>query len=265
MEGVIFDIKRFALHDGPGIRTTVFFKGCPLKCWWCHNPEGISPKPLQIDKEIALGEKLMTMKQELGRRYSVAELVRELEKDRIFMDESGGGITLSGGEPLLQHEFVMELLPELKRLGFHVTMDTCAYVDSVVLEKTTSFTDLYLLDIKHTDKQEHKRYTGADLTIILENLALLADKGCRLRIRIPLIPVINASKETVESYISILQQHSHAIDAVDILPYHKIAANKYVRFEMENKMNGIEEPDDAQTEAFAETFRKAGYNVTIGG
>ncbi|PLW99137.1 MAG: glycyl-radical enzyme activating protein [Marinilabiliales bacterium] len=265
MEGIIFDIKRFALHDGPGIRTTVFFKGCPMRCWWCHNPEGIDPESTLINKEVAMGEKRITVKQELGKAYTVEALVQELEKDRVFMDESNGGITLSGGEPLLQHEFIMELLPILKQRGFHVTIDTCGYVNSVVMAASMPFADLYLFDIKHMNESEHLKYTGAMLSTVLKNLRLVADSGGRIRVRIPYIPSINGTDEIAVKYLSTLQPIATAVDAVDILPYHKIAANKYVRFNMENKMDGIAEPDEEQTNAFAEVFRNAGYKVTIGG
>lgn len=265
MDGIIFDIKRFALHDGPGIRTTVFFKGCPMRCWWCHNPEGIDPKPAVINKEVAMGEKRMTVKQELGKKWSVSHLVQELEKDRVFMDESGGGVTLSGGEPLLQHEFVMELLPALKKRGFHVTIDTCGYVNTTVLEKTLPYADLYLFDLKHMDEREHLKYTGAELSVVLKNLKIVAENGGRIRVRIPYIPTINGTDEIAKKYLETLHPVAKVIDAVDILPYHKIAANKYVRFEMDNKMDGFEEPAEEQTNAFAAIFENAGYNVTIGG
>jgi pyruvate formate lyase activating enzyme len=265
MEGIIFDIKRFALHDGPGIRTTVFFKGCSMRCWWCHNPEGIAPEPALIKKDVALGEKHVLLDQQLGRKWKVQELVSELEKDRLFMDESGGGVTLSGGEPLLQHEFVLPLLQQLKSRGFHIALDTCGYVNSEVLKKTLPYTDLYLFDLKHTEESAHLKYTGAELKLVLDNLLLITENGGRVRIRIPYIPVINGRDEIAAGYLSTLSRVSKAVDAVDILPYHKIAANKYVRFNMENKMGGIEEPDDKQTKAFADVFRNAGYNVTIGG
>ncbi len=265
MEGVIFDIKRFALHDGPGIRTTVFFKGCPLKCWWCHNPEGIDPKPAIIHKEVSLGDKRVAVKQNLGKMYSVASLIAELEKDRVFMDESGGGVTLSGGEPLMQHEFVLQLLPHLKQRNFHVALDTCGYVSKEVMEKTVPFADLYLFDLKHPDPVSHKKYTGADLSVVLDNLHTLASKNCAVRIRIPFIPQINGSSEMAQQYLALLKAYASAVRAIDILPYHKIAANKYVRFEMENKMNDFLEPSQEQTDAFAAVFLNAGFDVTVGG
>jgi pyruvate formate lyase activating enzyme len=181
------------------------------------------------------------------------------------MDESGGGVTLSGGEPLLQHEFVLPLLQQLKSRGFHIALDTCGYVNSEVLKKTLPYTDLYLFDLKHTEESAHLKYTGAELKLVLDNLLLITENGGRVRIRIPYIPVINGRDEIAAGYLSTLSRVSKAVDAVDILPYHKIAANKYVRFNMENKMGGIEEPDDKQTKAFADVFRNAGYNVTIGG
>ena len=264
-KAIIFDIKRFAVHDGPGIRTTVFFKGCTMNCWWCHNPESIAEKPVAINRILKLGDESYTRSQTIGKEYSPEELVTEIAKDRVFMDESGGGVTLSGGEPLVQHQFLSALLPMLKKQGFHIALDTCGFVPGKVMESVVPFIDLFLFDLKHPDAEMHKKYTGADLSVIIDNFNFLAAKNCTIRVRIPFIPGINDSEKCIAGFMDILNQGRGAIQQVDILAYHKIADNKYKRFALENRMTAFAEPDEKATESFADAFRKAGFNVTIGG
>jgi len=163
MEGIIFDIKRFAVHDGPGIRTTFFLKGCPLNCWWCHNPESIS-KGIFFDKKQNVA---------IGKKYSVQDILIEAEKDRIFFDESDGGITLSGGEPLLQYEFTLEIVKELHQAGFHVSLDTTGYTSEKRISEIAEYVDLFLFDLKHLNDSLHKKFTGVSNIQILNNLRLL--------------------------------------------------------------------------------------------
>lgn len=264
-KAIIFDIKRFAVHDGPGIRTTVFFKGCTMNCWWCHNPESISATPVSVNRILTLGNEKYTRSQIIGKDYSVDELMNEIAKDRVFMDESDGGVTLSGGEPLLQHKFLSVLLPRLKKQGFHVALDTCAFVPKHVMESVVPFVDLFLFDLKNPEPEMHKKYTGAELSVVVENFNYLISKNCNIRVRIPFIPGINDSENSINGFIEILKKGVAAIQQVDILPYHKIADNKYKKFALENRMNAFAEPDEMATESFASAFRKAGFNVTIGG
>ena len=154
LTGIIFDIKRFAVHDGPGIRTTVFMKGCPLKCLWCHNPESLDPLPCIIERVSRIGSLSFTDKEVVGQVKTVQEVMADLEKERVFMDESGGGVTFSGGEPLLQHEFLLELLTACKSSGMPTAVDTCGFAAPSVLRKIIPFTDLFLYDLKIMDENK---------------------------------------------------------------------------------------------------------------
>ncbi|OYT13869.1 MAG: hypothetical protein B6I19_02890 [Bacteroidetes bacterium 4572_114] len=162
MRGIVFDIKRFAIHDGPGIRTTIFLKGCPLKCWWCHNPESQDIKTFTDVKTIVLDGAPFEKQEEIGKLMSVEELLEIIEKESVFYDESGGGVTFSGGEPLLQHEFLLEILKALKQKNIHTTVDTCGFAKWEIFEQIIDYTDLFLYDLKHIDQKKHKLFTGAD-------------------------------------------------------------------------------------------------------
>ena len=236
---IIFDIQRNSFVDGPGIRTTVFFKGCNLKCKWCHNPESQSPKPQILfykDKCTGCGRcKGITekntefvcfhdAKQICGKEYTVEEVFDTIQKDRPFYEASGGGITLSGGECLLQADFCAALLARLKAEGLATAVDTCGYVSQDAFDKVIPYTDLFLYDIKAIDEDVHLRCTGHSNKCILENLRYLQSCGKAVEIRVPYVPGFNDGQK--EKILSFLKAFS-SIVRVRILPYHNYAATKY--------------------------------------
>lgn len=262
--GVLFDVKRFALHDGPGIRTTVFLKGCPLSCSWCHNPESQKPEPEMMFWEercvgcgacvpvcpvgaISISDGLARTDREgctvcgdcvaacpkgaraiAGGTWSVDRLLDEIEKDVLFYDESGGGVTLSGGEPLAQAPFAVSLLAACRERRIHTVVDTCGHADWEDLESVASVTDLFLYDVKHLDEARHRELTGASNGRILENLRRLDGAGSRLWIRIPVVPGLNDAKDEVVAlgrFIADLR----SVEAVHLLPFHRGGEKKLVR------------------------------------
>jgi pyruvate formate lyase activating enzyme len=216
-EGTIFSIEEFAVHDGPGIRTTIFLKGCPLRCAWCHNPEGISPEPQWMDKK---GERTMC-----GYRITVDELVALILKNRDIYILNAGGITLTGGEPLFRHGFVKTLL---KRIGgrVHTAIETSGYASARVFDEVTALVDLVMFDVKHTDPELHKKYTGVDNAPILRNLKRLCASGREFIVRIPLIPGVNDSEENMLAVADLIEG-APGLVRVELLRYNKMAGAKY--------------------------------------
>ena len=238
--GTIFDIKRYAIHDGPGIRITIFLQGCPLQCWWCHNPEGI---PIEPAPRIRASKEVLT-----ERPVSVRELMEEIEKEIVFFDESGGGVTFSGGEPLMQPVFLQSILEECKKLDLHTALDTTGYASPQHLESVMDLVDLFLYDLKLIDEERHIQYTGVSCQPILENLKRLINHQKDVTIRFPLIPSITDTEENIVElgdYLSSLNR----IKTIHILPYHKTASEKYRRLHREDKMKGIEPPAAERIEA----------------
>lgn len=271
MTGLISDIKRFAVHDGDGIRTTVFLKGCPLKCVWCHNPEGIAFQPQiayykhkcigcgqcvpvcpqnahsmenghRFDAEkciacgacakVCLGEALTYY----GKEMTVGEVLEILLEDKIFYESSNGGITLSGGECLMQPEFCAELLKKCKDNGLHTAVDTCGYVSKETLDKVIPYTDIFLYDIKAIDEDVHIRCTGRPNQIILDNLKYLDENGCKTEIRIPYVPEWNADQmEKIRDFLSELNH----VQKIKVLAYHNFAGSKYDALSMENTLPAV--------------------------
>ena len=246
MIALISDIKRFAVHDGDGIRTTVFFKGCPLKCVWCHNPESISFKPqiafyenkcIGCDEcqkegfttEGCLGE----AKVFYGKEVTVEELLPVLLEDKDFYYTSGGGVTLSGGECLCQADFCAELLKRLKENGINTAIDTCGFVPREAIEKVIPYTDTFLYDLKALDEDVHIKCTGHPNKLILENLKYIDSLGKSIEIRIPYVPHFNDNQiEKIAKFLSTLKN----IKAVKVLPYHNYAGSKYEALQMENTL-----------------------------
>lgn len=263
-EGIIFDIKRFAIHDGPGIRTTVFLKGCPLNCWWCHNPESQSFK-IQIVQSPKKETSFYSNRQEtIGRNISSHELIRIILKDELYYEESDGGVTVSGGEPLSQFDFLFNFLSLLKKEKIHSALDTSGYCDSIKIVSLTHLVDIFLYDIKIIDEDLHKKYTGVSNEIILENLRLLSEKRSELYIRIPIIPSINDGKKEISDIIKFLGT-INGISQVDLLPYHNIGKDKYTKLGLPYLVEGIVKPSDEFMNKLRVKFEDFGYNVNIGG
>ena len=263
MVGTVFDIKRFAVHDGPGIRTTVHLKGCHLCCEWCHNPEGIDPKPFLSVKNVKLGDRTFQQTEVIGQEYRADELVAILLKDRLFWEESGGGVAFSGGEPLLQFDFMMQVLPALKKMGIHTAVDTTCFVSNERLKQIAPYVDLFLIDLKIIDDELHKTYTGVSNQLILENIDWLVKENKKIRIRIPVIPDRNYNDESLNAFLSFLANKK--IESVDLLPFHAIASAKYTRFGMENKMGKTPSLKKEELNEWKGKFEQANFKVTIGG
>jgi len=249
--GRAFDIKRFAIHDGPGIRSTVFLTGCPLRCAWCHNPEA-----------FALCEPGRDETGTCIRDWTVGGLVRELERDVPYYDRSGGGVTLSGGEPLTQPEFVMELLRECRRRELHTALDTSGCVEPGVLEQAAGLCDLVLYDLKSIDDDVHREWTGVSNALILENLELLDGLDVETWIRIPLVPGVNDDPDELDAMIGFLR--GTRFRRVSILPYHRIAEGKYQRLGLVDRMAKVEPPSAEEVEAVKERFAAAGFDPHVG-
>jgi pyruvate formate lyase activating enzyme len=265
MKGMIFDIKRFAVHDGPGIRTTVFFKGCPLRCNWCHNPESIAHLPECFPRTFRLNGHGFTENETIGYEISDRELLNELEKDRIFMDESQGGITFSGGEPLFQSGFLLEMLARCRGQGWHTAVDTSLFSSWDVVGQVAALADLFLIDLKLMNSDEHKKQTGVPNGIILENIRKLAALKRSFRIRIPVIKGITDTDENISGSIAFLKSLEAPVQAVDLLPFHNTAAHKYRRMELENTLETAPSMKKEELQHIKSRFESAGLTVTIGG
>ena len=264
-KGIVFDIKHCAMHDGPGLRTTVFLKGCSLHCWWCHNPECLEPHPQKIQKERKIGAKVFSETEVVGKYMSVDEVWTEIQKDTIFYEESGGGVTISGGEPLNQPDFLKELLTVAKMNGIHTAVDTSGFSSRQNFELIMPFTDLFLFDIKHVDDNQHIKYTGVSNCIIRQNFEMLLKHNKKVIVRYPLIPDINDSPECIEQLVDYLTETKEKVTEVHLLPYHDIARHKYNGLGMINKMNGTKKHTENQLNSFCEPFISKNLNVKIRG
>ena len=264
MKGIIFDIKHYAIHDGPGIRTTVFLKGCPMQCLWCHNPESQKNEPEEIVKERHLDGKTFRVSVILGRWATTKEIMEEVEKDSIFYQESGGGVTFSGGEPLMQPIFLEELLDKCRERSLHTAMDTCGHVNTRFFEKIMNKVDLFLYDLKIMNDEEHKKYTGVSNRLVIENLKMLIENEKNVIIRFPVIPGITDTGENTDALKLLLVSLSFK-GKIDLLPYHHIARNKYRRINREYKLNGTNEPSVEQLKKLKKEFEMIGLTVGIGG
>jgi pyruvate formate lyase activating enzyme len=260
----IFDIKRFALHDGPGIRTTVFFKGCPLDCWWCHNPEGIATGIEHYREKITFDGVEMQQETGVGKWIGIEELMDEMERDRVFMEESGGGITFSGGEPLLQADALFRLLELAGDRNLHSAVDTCGYAVPRIMERTSAMADLILYDLKTLDPEKHKKFTGVSNERILKNLETALEGSADVVVRIPIVSGFNDSAPDIGAILDYLSGHK-GIRAVDILPYHPYGIHKYRRFGREIRQAGFSVPVQDRVTEIREQFSLAGFSVRIGG
>lgn len=263
-KGLIYDIKRFALHDGPGIRSTVFFKGCPLNCHWCHNPESRIAYPEEVESCRRLGDKTFFQHQITGYEIDDDELMETLMRDRAFMEESGGGVSFSGGEPLMQAGFLEEMLVRLTSRGIHTAVDTSGYCDPLVFERIAPKADLFLFDFKHPDRDKHMQYTGVFNDLIMRNLSFLHEQTIKTIIRIPVIPDINDGFYAEET-AGILQERFPGFREIHLLPYHSTADHKYRQYTIDNPMKGVDSlyPADIQNEV--KIFERRGFSTTIGG
>lgn len=264
--GVIFDIKRFAIHDGPGIRTTVFFKGCPLRCWWCHNPEShkILPEKFEGCNFRSNINHSLSSQDEVGREVTIPELMNEIEKDSVFYDESGGGVTFSGGEPTMQPDFLLSLLKECKENGFHTAVDTSGYAPTRIFEKIIDETDLFLYDLKLMNDELHQKYTGVSNKLIQTNLKWLDENQKNICVRIPVVPGITDTKENISATINFLSTLQN-ISEINLLPYHKAGEGKYSRFKKENKLPVMKSPENNYIEKVMNQFKILPQKIKIGG
>lgn len=296
--GIVFNTMRFSIHDGPGIRTTVFLKGCPLRCGWCHNPESQDFQPhlmlfaercrlcgdcvaacprhgigdpaegLKIPEECdacgSCAEACVAGARELaGCRTTVAELMDELRRDVVFFDESGGGVTISGGEPLAQPEFTRGLLTACRELGIHSVLDTSGFASPDVFASVSALADLVLYDLKAMDSATHARFTGVPNEMILANLRALAATGKPVIVRFPLIPEVNGSPGELEALASFVR--SCGLARIDVAPYHRIGAGKVARLGGHPSARVFTEPTAKSINEAAEVLRREGLNVRIGG
>lgn len=246
----IFDVKKFAIHDGPGLRLTVFFHGCPLACQWCHNPEAWQTAGCDSGMR--------------SREVGVDDLMRELVKDELFYNESGGGVTFSGGEPLMQPDFLSEMLRQCHDYGWHTAVDTSGLAPRSVVEQVAPLADRFLFDIKLVDPEAHQRYTGADNRQILDNLRYLVGAEVDLQLRVPLIPGITATASNLAAILSLMQSLPR-LRRVALLPYNRLGVDKARRFGLTNRPLDLPSFELAETNRLAQPFKDAGYHVSIGG
>lgn len=292
---MLFNIQRFSLHDGPGIRTTVFFKGCPLKCAWCHNPEsqalgqemlydrdqcGLCGMCARVCPQGAISDANNSMVTDLekcdfcgecvihcipgareiaGREYTVSEVVGEVLKDRVFYEESQGGVTLSGGEPLLEIDFAADFLRKLKEAGIHTAVDTCGAIPWAYLERVAPSTDLFLYDLKLIDDARHVEFIGASNQEIIANLRELTAIHPGVILRIPIIEGVNAEVAFVEETIKCIRNMN--IKEVHLLPYHAIATHKYKKLGRDYAGEEMQVPTKAKMDQLRAVFARHGFDV----
>ncbi|MDX9772657.1 MAG: glycyl-radical enzyme activating protein [Bacteroidales bacterium] len=266
MEGLIFSIKRYAIHDGPGIRVTLFMKGCPLDCWWCHNPEGKSACISIVGRVDRVGDREFRSEENVGKYYTAGEIMAMVERDRVFMDHSAGGVTFSGGEPLMQPAFLLEALIMLKNGGFHTAVDTSGYAAPETLKSIMPFTDLFLYDVKHIDPEIHEKYTGVSNELIISNLDMLLESGTDVMLRIPVIPGLTADSEYMQRLAQFIGSRNNGnIKEINLLPYHKTGSSKYRRFEMPDRMASFSQVSNGHLDNYIEIFKPLGIHVKKGG
>lgn len=262
MKAIIFNIKRFAVNDGPGIRSTVFFKGCPLKCLWCHNPESQSISIEKIKKTYKISNRIFKEIEDVGYEISSEKLLKEILKDELFFKESKGGVTFSGGEPLMQADFLLDILKKTKEKNIHTCIDTCGYGDSNKLREIAKHTNLFLFDIKHLNTESHKQYTGVNNEIILENLRMLINLNKNIILRFPLIENINDSKQHIENVKNLIKSFNKKIE-LNILPYHSLGKEKYKNLEVDNPLENMPNMNTDKIKKVVDYFIENDIKTTI--
>lgn len=247
MTGIVFDIRRGVTKDGPGLRTSVFLKGCPLRCIWCHNPESQS-------SEI---ERAATTDEVCGREMSVEEVMAEARRDKVFYASSGGGVTITGGEPMMQADFAFALASAAHENGTHVALDTCGFAPWGAFKKMIPVVDLFLYDLKCIDTKRHRELTGVDNGVILENLLRLDAAGAKTWIRCPLAPGLNDSDEDLAALRDFTSRLRN-VEKFEICPYHPLGLEKYAKF---GKKVLYDNPNSASKEDVARWDRKLHFEV----
>ena len=298
----VINLQKYSIHDGDGIRTTVFLKGCLLSCWWCHNPESQSyEQDLMVDEEKCTGcgscvdictnssislfkgraktnMKSCTLcfdcvdgciynnRHFVGKQFKIEELVKELEKDKQFYEDSQGGITLSGGEVMTQPmDYIEELIKKLKRKGYNVAIDTCGYAPTENFKRLLKYVDTFLYDVKVMNDEKHKKYMGKYNELILHNLKFISDNNGKINIRIPIIYPVNSDEESIDEIIDYLKKNIK-VEKVNLLPYHNTGSSKYVKLQKEYRGKDFEAPTKERMEEIADKFRSNGFiNIKIGG
>jgi pyruvate formate lyase activating enzyme len=300
LTGIVFDVKRYAVHDGPGIRTTVFLKGCPLRCLWCHNPESWHQAPEQSlrpsqcracgrcvehcpqqaiacrdnvavtdpEKCVACGRCLDACaagaREIVGREVRLSEIIAEIERDVVFYDESGGGVTISGGEPLMQHEFTAALAAECQRRHLHTALDTTCHAAWCVIEAFIDNVDLFLCDLKHMDSAAHERLTGVPNELILENIRRIAQRDKAMILRVPVIPGLNDSDENFAA-VGEFAQELDGVDRLDLLPYNEVMQAKVARLAKPYELWQAKTPDRQRMDELAGRLSEYGLHVKVDG
>jgi len=298
-KGIIFDIQRTVFHDGPGIRTLVFMKGCPLKCKWCANPESqqIFPelyfiedkcikcgKCLEICPNYAISVKYWPINRKLcrvcgkcveicyagarniyGKFYTVDEVLEIVRKDIVVYNVSGGGVTIGGGEPTYQASFVKKLLLACKKEKIHTAIETCAFAKPKDFREIVKLADLILCDIKHMDSKRHQQLTGVPNELILQNIKMLKEIKKNIIFRIPLIPGLNDSKSNLVAIAKFISKFESLVQQIDILPYHTLGVEKYERLGRVYELPNLKSPSQKQIKLTQSIFQPLGYKVTIGG
>jgi len=299
--GLIFDIKKYAINDGPGIRMTIFFKGCNLSCKWCHNPESLSPKVQKMynaskcmgaskcldncpnDALIMTEEGIVTdfdacnlcgkcaevcptkAFEMLGSNIPISELMKKIDNESIFFDQSGGGVTFSGGEPLMHSDYLLEALKECGKRMYHRVVDTTAFANQDTLMEVAENCEMFLIDLKVMDSKKHKEFTGVGNEKILSNIVELAKTNCEIIFRMPLIKGVNSDELNIKRTAQFINSLDGNRAKINLLPYHKVAENKLVKMGVADDFIDFETPNDDEQQEILSIFNDYDIHATFGG